>query len=261
MYGWTGVILNVDLTRGKIVKELLSKELVINFLGGSGINSKILYDMVKDPTIDPYDPENVLIYGTGPLNGTLAPACSRLTITSKGPFTLAFSDSNSGGHFAPELKFAGYDHIILQGRSTKPVYLWIDDDHVELRDASDLWGKDVWETDKMIKEEIGDPDVKISAIGPAGENLVRFAAVMNDRTRAAAWGGQGAVMGSKRLKAVAVRGTKEVRIAKPEEFEKACLKAREMIRNSYVMRTLAIYGKPYLNDLYQLTWINPVKNF
>lgn len=260
MYGWAGLILKVDLSRRKIVKQRLPKNLRANFLGGAGINSKILYDMVG-PSVDPYSPENVLIYGASPLNGTLAPASSRLTITSKGPFTMAFSDSNSGGHFAPELKFAGYDHALFRGIANGPVYLWIDDENVELRDADHLLGKDVWETDKILKEELGDPDIKTSVIGPAGEKLVRFAAVINDRTRAAAWGGNGAVMGSKNLKAVAVRGTKGVKIAKPKEFEEACLESREMIRKSYVMSTLGIYGKTYLNDLYQQTSIFNIKNF
>jgi aldehyde:ferredoxin oxidoreductase len=259
MYGWAGLILKVDLTRRKIVKQKLPKDLAKRFLGGAGINTKILYDLVQ-PKVSPYDPENALIYGASPLNGTLAPSSSRLTITSKGPYTMGFSDSNSGGHFAPELKFAGYDHIVFRGRANKPVYLWIDDEHVELRSANHMWGKDVWETDKMLKEELRDPGIKTSVIGPAGERLVRFAAIINDRTRAAGWGGIGPVMGSKNLKAVAVRGTKGVRIARPEEFEKACLKARKMIRESYVMLTIGVYGKTYLNDRNQ-SIINPVRNY
>jgi aldehyde:ferredoxin oxidoreductase len=140
------------------------------------------------------------------------------------------------------------------------VYLWIDDDHISLRNASYLWGKDVWETESILKEELGDPEIKTSEIGPAGERLVRFAAIINDRTRVAGWGGNGAVMGSKNLKAVAVRGTKGVQIARPDEFEKACSEARTMIRDSHIMRTLGVYGKTCLNDANQEI-INPVKNF
>lgn len=240
--------MRIDLDHEKIVKQLLPKDLAIDFLGGSGINAKILYDEVG-PEVDPLNPRNRLIFGMGPLVGTLAPSSCRYTITAKGPFTFAFSDSNSGGHFAPEVKFAGYDHIIFQGRAKRPLYLWIDDSTVELRDASSLWGKDVFETDEMIKEEIGDPSIKIAAIGPAGENLVRYAAVMNDLTRAAAWGGEGAVMGSKKLKAIAVRGTKGVQVADLEKVERISSRCEEMIRSAAKYKFYSYYGKPWLNWL------------
>ncbi len=260
LYGWAGLILRVDLSREKIVKRVLPKDLATYFLGGAGINAKILYDEV-DPKIDPFDPENRLIYGTGPLNGTLAPTCSRLTVTSKGPFTFAFSDSNCGGNFSSELKFAGYDHIVIQGRAKGPVYLLIDDENIEIRDASHLWGKDAWETDDIIREELGDPDIKTSVMGPAGEKLVRYAVPINEKVNVPGWGGQGSVMGSKNLKAVAVRGTGAVKIAKPKEFEEACIKARDMIINSERGQQWKKYGKTILNAMLHLLGESFYKNF
>ena len=261
MFGWSGTILRVDLTKGKTVKQPLPKELALDFLGGAGINAKILYDEVG-PEVGPFDPENRLIFGFGPLVGTLAPSAARYTITAKGPFTEAFCDSNSGGHFGPEVRYAGYDNIVFQGASPKPVYLWIDDDNVEIRDANKLWGKDVWETHKMLLEELGDPDVKVAAIGPPGERLVRYAAVMNDWARAAGWGGMGAVMGSKKLKAIAVRGTKGVQVADPDKFEEVCTRSRMLVRTSPKMKTVGIYGKPWLNWLRnEVQRSNPTMNY
>ncbi len=220
MYGWAGQRLKVYLTEGKIVKEPLPEELRLNFLGGRGINSKTLFDELK-PGIDPLSPDTIFIVGVGPLNGTAAPTSGRWTVTAKSPLTGGLGDGNGGGDFASELKFAGYDQIVFYGRSPKPVYLWINNDHVELRDASHLWGKTNGETNKLLWEELGDREVRVLSIGPAGENLVRLAKVFSNMTRSGGKGGTGAVMGSKNLKAVAVRGTGSVKIAKPKEFFKA----------------------------------------
>ena len=261
MFGWAGTILRVDLTKGKIVKQPLPKDLALNFIGGAGINAKILYDEVG-PEVKPFDPENRLIFGFGPLIGTLAPTSARYMVTAKGPFTEAFCDSNSGGHFGPEVRFAGYDNIIFQGSSPKPVFLWIDDDHVELKDANHLWGRDVWETHRMIIEELGDPDIKIAAIGYPAEKLTRYAIIINDWARAAGWGGMGAVMGSKKLKAIAARGTKGIQVADPEKFEEICYQGRMMIRKSPKMKTIGIYGKPWLNWLRnEVQKSNPTLNY
>lgn len=261
MYGWAGKILRVDLAKKKIKKQSMLREWALGFIGGAGINAKILYDETQ-PGISPLDSANRLIFGAGPLTGTLAPSSGRYTITAKGPFTFAFCDSNSGGHFGPEMKFAGYDNVIFQGRAKKPLYLWIDDDSVELKDASHVWGKDVWETDKIIKKELGDPEIKIAAMGVPGEKLVRYAAVINDWARAAGWGGMGAVMGSKKLKAIAIRGTKGVQIAKPKEFEKISKKCREMIEKSPKPKTIGYYGKPWLNWLRnEIQKSNPTMNY
>jgi aldehyde:ferredoxin oxidoreductase len=217
MHGWAGQRLKVYLTEGKIVKEPLSGELRLNYLGGRGLNSKTLFDELK-PGIDPLSPDNIFMVGVGPLNGTAAPTSSRWTVTAKSPLTGGLGDGNGGGDFATELKFAGYDQVIFYGRSPKPVYLWINNDHVELRDASFLWGKTNGETNKLLWEERGDREVRVLSIGPAGENLVGLAKVFSNITRCGGKGGIGAVMGSKNLKAVAVRGTGSVKIAKPAEF-------------------------------------------
>ena len=259
--GWTGKLLRVDLSKRKILLEEIPKKWLINLIGSAGINAKILYDEVE-ATVDPFDSENRLIFGFGPLCGTLAPSSSRYTITAKGPLNFAFSDSNSGGHFGPEVRFAGYDNIVFQGIADKPVYLWIEDEQVEIRDAAHLWGKGTWETEDILRKDIGDPDVKIAVIGPSGENLIRYSAVINDHARAAGWGGVGAVMGSKRLKAIAVRGTKGLQIADPEAFAKKCVTCFDQVINSPRMKTVGYYGKPWLNWLRnEVQRSNPVKNY
>jgi len=240
MYGWAGTILRVDLSSGKIEKEPLSEELRHNYLGGRGINSRILYDEVK-PGIDPLGPENRLIFGAGLLTGTLT-ASGRFTVTAKSPITNILGDGNAGGHFAPELKYAGYDHIVFTGKADKPVYLWIDDDRVELRDAGHLWGKTTDVTDRMIKEEIGDPNIHIAYIGPGGENLVRFACVMANLHCAAGRTGMGAVMGSKNLKAVAVRGTKGIKVAQPEIFRRLALDSQRRMMQNKLYYSNSVYG-------------------
>ncbi|MBW1840048.1 MAG: aldehyde ferredoxin oxidoreductase, partial [Deltaproteobacteria bacterium] len=150
MYEWAGRILRIDLSSGKIAKEPLDKTLMENYIGGRGINSRILYDEVK-PKIDGFAPENRLIFGTGPLSGTKAPSSGRCTVSAKSPLTGILGDSNFGGFFGPELKFAGYDQVVIQGKADKPVYLWIEDDRVEIKPAGHLWGKTTWETETIIK--------------------------------------------------------------------------------------------------------------
>ncbi|MFC2072708.1 aldehyde ferredoxin oxidoreductase family protein [Chloroflexota bacterium] len=230
MYGWAGQRLKVYLTEGKIVKEPLTEELRLNYLGGRGINSKTLFDELK-PGIDPLSPDNIFVVGVGPLNGTALPTSARWTVSAKSTVAVpgGLGDGNGGGDFSTELKFAGYDQVIFYGRSPKPVYLWINNDQVELRDASSLWGKTNGETNKMLWEELGDREVRVLCIGPAGENLVRLAKVFANITRSGGKGGIGAVMGSKNLKAVAVRGTGSVKIAKPKEFFQTVKHAYEKI--------------------------------
>jgi len=246
MFGWSGKRLKVYLTEGRIIKEPLPEELRLDYLGGRGFNSKTLFDEVR-PGIDPLGSENVLIVGTGPLVGTLAPCAARWTVTAKAPLTGIFGDGNGGGDFAAELKFAGYDQIIFYGRSPQPVYLWINDDQVELRDASNLWGRTTWETHSRLVEELRDNEIRELCIGPAGENLVRFAKVIANTTRAGGKCGMGAVMGSKNLKAVAVRGTNSVRIAKPEEFYRASMNAYHKITASpFQQKTYMTEGTLFL---------------
>ncbi|MFC1912404.1 aldehyde ferredoxin oxidoreductase family protein [Chloroflexota bacterium] len=241
-----GTILRVNLGTGKIVKEPLSEYLMQNYIGGRGINVRILYDEVS-PGTEPLSPHNVLIFGTGTLTGTPL-ASGRLNITAMSPQTGILGDSNAGSHFAPEMKYAGYDHIVFSGKAKKPVYLWIDDDRVELRDAQHLWGKMTDETQAMIMEELGDKRIQISCIGPAGENLVRLASVMVGGDGCCGRCGLGAVMGSKNLKAVAVRGTKGVKVHDPEALRKYVLELRERAKRNQNYKLLSTYGTPWVCD-------------
>ncbi len=245
MYGWAGQRLKVYLTEGRIVKEPLPEDLRMNYLGGRGINSRTLFDELK-PGIDPLSPENIVMVASGPLNGTAVPASSRWTVTSKSTITGGLGDGNGGGDFATELKYAGYDQIIFYGRSPKPVYLWVNNDTVELRDASHLWGKTTGETNKILAQENHDRDVRVLCIGPAGENLVRLAKVFSNITRAGGKGGMGAVMGSKNLKGVAVRGTGSVKIAKPKEFLEASRRGYAKLIASPYLKMLREKGTMYL---------------
>jgi aldehyde:ferredoxin oxidoreductase len=256
MYAWNGKIIYVDLSKGKIWKEPLSKELRENFIGGRGVNIKLLWELTK-PDVDPLSSENVLIFGTGPLTGTIIPMTGRTTITTKSPATNLYVKSSMGGHFAGELKFAGYDHIVFLGRSKEPVYLWIKDETVELRDAENLWGKDVRETDTIIKKDNGDRDIRVAAIGPAGENLVKYAAIMNSIYNAAARGGVGAVMGSKNLKAIAVRGTGKIEVSDTERLSKVTSIVIEGLRERvahFVYGTSG--GIEGLNDIHTMPSFN-----
>jgi aldehyde:ferredoxin oxidoreductase len=243
--GLAGTILEVDLSNNKIVKKSLSEEFARKYLGGRGFNSKKLFELIK-PGVDALSPENVLMFAPGCLSGTLAPSSDRFTVTAKSPLTDIFGDSNSGGGFASELKFAGYDQIIIFGKSEEPVYLWIDDDRVEIRDAKKIWGKSTWETISFIKKEIKDSEIEVVSIGQAGENMVRYAAIMNWHKRAAGRTGMGAVMGSKNLKAIAVRGTRDLQVAHPHDFEKACREAYNNIITNPSYERWSEYGTPLL---------------
>ncbi|KXG76634.1 putative oxidoreductase YdhV [Fervidicola ferrireducens] len=260
MFGWKGTILRVNLTEGSIKKESLDLKDAHMYIGGRGLGVKILTDEV-DPGIEPLSPENKLIFMTGPLTGTMAASPGRYEVVAKAPLTGTIGGANSGGHFGPELKFAGYDGIIFEGRAEKPVYLWINDDHVELRSAEHLWGKNTFETtDQLLKETA--EDARVACIGPAGEKLVLFATVMNDKHRAAGRSGMGAVMGSKNLKAVVVRGTKSVDVADPEAFYKACVDARRKLKEHPVTGTgLPMYGTEILINILNQVGALPTRNW
>ncbi len=198
MDGWVGKILRVNLTKGTVSVEDLDEKTAHDYIGGRGLGIKYLYDEI-DPKIDPLSPRNKLIMAAGPLTGTGALAGSRYTVVTKAPLTGAIANSNSGGYFGAELKYAGYDMIIFEGKAKEPVYVWIENDSIEIRSAKDLWGKNTNETTSLIQIETDD-DAKVACIGPAGENLVKFANIMNDNGRAAGRSGVGAVMGSKKSK-------------------------------------------------------------
>ncbi|HVO23842.1 MAG TPA: aldehyde ferredoxin oxidoreductase family protein [Candidatus Margulisiibacteriota bacterium] len=258
--GWTGTVLRVNLTRGTIKKEPLREDWARDYVGGRGLGTRYAWEEI-DPTVDPFSPKNKLLFVTGPLTGTNASCGARYMVVTKGALTGAITTSNSGGHWGPELKFAGYDMLIVDGRATQPCYLWIHNDEVELRDATHLWGKGVWETEETLRKETGVPDTIVASIGPAGENLVRFAAILNDLHRAAGRSGVGAVMGSKLLKAIAVRGTGGVRLADPRGFMAASWAMKAKLKESAVTAEgLPVYGTAVLVNVINEHGAMPTRN-
>jgi len=254
-------ILRVDLTSGKFKDEVIPDEICRKFVGGRGLAEKILWDELK-PGVDPLSPENILIFMTGPLEGTRMPTSGRFHVVTKSPQTGGIGDSNCGGDFGPKLRSAGYDGIVITGRAEKPVYLWIDDGKVEIRDASHLWGRGVWDTEDMIMEEVGDKKISIASIGPAGENKVMFAAIMNRKHRAAGRTGVGAVMGSKNLKAIAVRGDREPEVADEDKVREVSKKIIEILRkNDTTGQGLPTYGTCTLVNVINEAGIFPTRNF
>jgi len=260
--GYMGKVLRVDLTAGKWKVEELPEGLMRNYVGGNGFAARWLFDELK-PGIDPLSPENPLIFATGPLTGTAFPSSGRWAAYAKSPLTTAiWGEAHSGGHWGPELKYAGYDAIIVTGRSEKPVYIWIDDGQVEIRDATHLWGKDVLDTDEMIKQEIGDETVKAIYIGPAGEKLVRLACIMDSLYRAAGRCGLGAVMGSKRLKAIVCRGGQDIEVAKPDEFLTVVDELVEKMKDNPITgEALPMYGTDVLTNIINAAGGLPTFNF
>ena len=229
MEGWTGKTLVIDLSKMEIRVESLEDDIYNRFIGGTGINAWLLWKEVP-PETNSFSPENPLILGFGPLSGTQTPCGNRFTVTFKSPLTGIYGDTNVGGSFGPEVKFAGYDSIIIRGRAEKPVYLWINNENVEIRDASHLWGKNIRETEDLIREELGDQKVKTLCIGPAGENLVKYAVLVATGSRVAGRCGSGCLAGLKNLKAIAVRGTKEVRVRDPGFLRESFNKARNLVK-------------------------------
>ena len=227
-YGETGYNLEIDLSRGNIERAETDPRLTELHLGGLGTNAKILFDRVK-PETEPFSPENLLIFSTGLLGGTPAPGANRTIITTYSPQTLFMGYSMMGGFWAPELKYAGYDKVILRGKSSDLVYLWIHNDKVEIRDASHLAGKGAVETQELIRKELKEPNAQVAAIGLAGENKVYTASIEQGRSSASRLG-IGAVMGDKGVKAIAVRGTKDVNLARPAEFLELCNEVLKYIK-------------------------------
>ena len=217
--GLAGKILRVDLTAGRVWTED-TLDYAREFLGGRAVNSRILLDELS-PETSSSDPENLLIFGPGCLVGTMAPGANRVSIETKNAYSGGKGSANFGGHFGPELKFAGFDHVVISGKAERPVYLWIHDGRAEIRDASGLWGRTTYETEAMLHGELGDDRIEVAAIGPAGENLVRGACVVGDLSKVAGGSGVGCVMGSKKLKALAVRGHGLIRPADGERFMRA----------------------------------------
>ncbi len=260
MNGWMGKVLRVDLTSGKVTKEPLNPVWARQYIGARGLGSKYLYEEV-DPAVDPLSPANKLIFAPGPFSGTFAPSAGRYNVVTKGPLTGTIAASNSGGNWGPELKYAGYDLLIVEGKAAKPSYLWIKDEVVEIRDAAHLWGKDVPETTETLNAET-DEDAKVSCIGPAGEGMALLASIMNDMHRAAGRTGVGAVMGSKNLKAVVVRGSHAITAADPDGFMRAVLQTRKVISEHPVGGAgLRLYGTNVLVNILNSVGGLPTRNF
>jgi len=257
-YAETGFNLEIDLSKGSIDKVPTDPKLTELHLGGLGTNAKILWDRVP-PEIEPFSPDNLLIFGTGLLCGTPAPGANRTIVSTFSPQTLLMAYSMMGGFLAPELKYAGYDKIIIRGKSPDLVYLWINDDKVEIRDAKHLKGKGALETSEFIKEELREPKAQVAAIGLAGENRVYFASIEHGRSSASRLG-IGAVMGSKGLKAIAVRGTKDINIARPDQFIELCNQILKYIQHRQqnpikgVPPILARLGSPQEMAIHDEEW-------
>lgn len=228
--GLAGKILRVDLTSERISTEGTEKY-ARRFLGGRGINDLILLNEMK-PETKWSDPENLLCFGIGALVGTLAPGACRVSIDSKNAFNDGIGSANFGGHFGAEVKYAGFDNIVISGKAEKPVYLWVHDRKAELRDAKSVWGKTTYKTDDILRKELEDDKIKMAAIGPAGENRVKSAAVVGDRGKVAGGSGMGCVMGDKKLKAIVARGHGSIKVAEPEMFFKVLDTAFKKIRDS-----------------------------
>ncbi len=259
-HGYTGIILRVNLSNGGVSREPLEQRMAEDFVGGRGLASRLLYAEM-DPASDPLGPENPLIFGTGPLTGSGAPATARYVVVCKAPLTGTIACSNSGGFFGPELKFAGYDVLIIEGESAEPVYLWIEDETVEIRPAGDLWGKFPVDTEAAVCK-LTHPAAKVACIGPGGEKLSLLAGVVNDNYRLAARSGVGALMGQKKLKAVVVRGTGTVKLADPEEFWKATMDMHGKITGDPItFGSFRAYGTSSLVNLINEMGAYPTRNF
>ena len=258
---WTGKILRVNLTAGTCTVEPLNMKWARDYVGQRGLATKYFTEEV-DPMVDPLSPDNKLIWATGPLTGTMASTGGRYSVITKGALTGAIACSNSGGYFGAELKFAGWDMIIFEGKSPTPVYLSITDDKYELLDAGWLWGKSVWETEPALKTKHQDPQIRVSTIGRAGETGCLYAAIVNDLHRAAGRSGVGTVMGSKNLKAVCVRGTKGVgNIRDPKAFMAATIAAKKVLADNAVTGSgLPTYGTQVLMNVINEIGAMPTRN-
>ena len=258
---WAGKILRVNLAAGTCKSEPLNMTWAKQYLGSRGLATKYICEEV-DPKVDPLSEANKIIWATGPLTGTMASTGGRYTVVTKGPLTGAIACSNSGGYWGAELKMAGWDMVIFEGKSAKPVYLFIEDDHAELKDAAHLWGTSVWNTEEVIKKTHQDPLIRVSSIGLAGENQVLYAAVVNDLHRAAGRSGVGAVMGSKNLKAIAVRGTKGVgNVADPKGFMQVTFEKKKILADNAVTgQGLPTYGTQVLMNVINEIGALPTRN-
>ncbi|MBC8485490.1 MAG: aldehyde ferredoxin oxidoreductase family protein [Bacteroidetes bacterium] len=260
MGGYFGRLLRVNLSKHSYITEEIPEKLLVDYIGGRGLGSKILFDETP-ANIDPLGPENKLLFVTGPLTGINAPTTSRFSVVTKSPLTGTVGGCSSGGHFGNDLKSTGYDVLLVEGISDKPCYLYITDNKVEIRDASELWGKNTHETTDILLSKT-DTDAGVACIGTAGENKLRVAAIMNEKNHAAGRGGLGAVMGSKKLKAVVVRGNNNTPVTNKAVVEDAIKKWRTFIGEAPLTKdTLKEYGTPALVKVINHYGAFPTKNF
>ena len=255
----SATLLRVNLSTKKVKKEAVPEQILRDYVGGRGVATKLLMDTM-DPGADALSPANPLIFATGPATGTYAPTAGRYMVVTKSPLTGAVASSNSGGYWGPALRYAGYDYLMFEGASKEPVYLYVNDDTVEIRDAKHLWGKIVDDTENMVREATH-PEARVACIGPGGENLARTACVMNDKGRAAGRSGVGAVMGAKKLKAVAVLGSKGLTIANPGAFKDAVLKGRDKLVAGPTTGGLTMLGTAGTVSYMNMVGMLPTNNF
>jgi aldehyde:ferredoxin oxidoreductase len=258
--GYVGRILRVNLSSRRIEQQEVTPELARTWLGGNGLGVKILWDEVA-ASVDPLSAESVLVLATGPLAGTAWPCSGRMEAIAKSPLTGIYGDSNCGGTFGPELKFAGVDALVITGAADRPVSLWLHDGDVEIEDAGALWGLDTVETEAAVRREKGDERIKVACIGPAGENRVSFASIQATPNRSFGRTGLGAVMGSKKLKAIAARGAARVPIASPDEFSELARSMHRRIRDNEFFPALARYGTSGLVPIVNEVGRFPTRNF
>ena len=257
---WTRKILRINLTTGTVKVEPLNMDWAKKYLGQRGLATKYFVEEV-DAKVDPLSPDNKLIFATGPLTGTAASTGGRYSVITKGPLTNAIACSNSGGYWGAELKFAGWDMVILEGKSPKPVYISIADDKVEILDASPIWGTSIWHTDEWIKTKHQDPMLHVAGIGIAGEKGVYYAAIVNDLHRAAGRSGVGAVLGSKNVKAVAVRGTGGVKVKDGKAFMAATAAGKKVLQSNGVTgQGLPAFGTQVLMNVINEAGAMPTRN-
>lgn len=260
MKGYSGQMLLVDLSTGAIKKEKIKDEILQQFVGGRGLGAKLLYDMQR-PNVDPLDKDNHIIIATGPFTGTPIPSGCKFVLVTKSPATGAFLDSYASGYIAPQLKLAGLDVLVIKGRSIKPCYLFIEDELIEIRDASHLWGLDTFETERTLKKELGN-DKGVICIGLAGENIVTIAGVNSDFYRQAGRGGGGAVFGSKKLKAIVAKGTKHgVTYYDLNTILSMNRKNNELLEKNLMGKIRKRYGTPYTLNITNAVGMLPTRNF
>ena len=258
--GLDNKIAYINLTTGEIETKPIPRKMRELYLGGRGLDMYLLYNHIK-PGIDPLGPDNVALVSAGVLVATLASATARTHVAAKSPLTGYVGSTNMGGFFAPEMRWAGIDHLVIKGKAEKPVYLWINNGKIEIRDASHIWGRDTHETWEIIREELGDREIKVMSIGIAGENLVRYANVMTGIKNAGGRSGMGAVLGSKNLKAVAVRGTMDLKIAHPVEALEYNKKFIDLITKSKVSETQGRFGTAFIWGATNTQGLVRVRNF